>query len=86
MAIDYEKVLQRYDTICKHFMFGHKPDGVHVVVRCIGRTRFNEQFVVVDWPEHLRWLSVEDAAIACSQGYMPFGYSSNGPIICIHMD
>jgi hypothetical protein len=25
-------------------------------------------------------------AIACSQGYMPFGYHTNGPIVSIHLD
>lgn len=86
MTVDYEKAMQRYELIRKYFMFGLVPDGAHVIIRCLGRTMFNEQYIIVDWPERLRWLSLEDAAIACSQGYMPFGYSSNGPIICIHMD
>lgn len=78
--------LERFEEIMHFFLFGTQPDGQHIILRCIGRTYYNEQYTIVDWPEQLRWLSIDDVAIACSQGYMPFGYHTNGPIVSIHLD
>jgi hypothetical protein len=83
---EYKSVYDYYEDILEYFRFGTEPDGDHIVVCCISRTQFNEQYLIVDWPRHLRWLTPKDVAIVVSQGYMPFGFSYHGPVVCIHTD
>lgn len=88
MSSKYETDAKHYEAIARYFLFGTKPDGEHIIIRCLGRNAYHEQYTIVDWPECLKdsGIDMEDVAIACSQGYMPFGYTCLGPMVCIYMD
>ena len=72
-----------YEELREVCQFGDRPVEGKVVIQYAGMGYAHERYRIVSNP---LGLTIQDIALFCGGGHLPFGWRSSGGVLCIHTD